>query len=185
MQTRSCPCLGILVSARTFKNSLTNSYQKKPRVDLRTAGKKSSLHLAQPVLSKKRSDSQESDKHISLSRSHLWSVKHSEQGRSQERNMGSGGDNLRVVAMLLPAFLLMGLETLLTVHVDRLLLSFASTIMFPSLTMGAKAILTARVDVAVCVWQLVNYLISPVVCYLKESVLHSYGVHLHKLLILI
>ena len=98
--------------------------------------------------------------------------------------MGSGGDNLRVVAMLLPAFLLMGLETLLTVHVVRLLLSFASTIMFP-LTTSAKAVLMARVDVAVCAWQLVNYLISPVVCYLKESVLHSYGVHLHKLLILI
>ena len=89
--------------------------------------------------------------------------------------MGSGGDNLRVVAMLLPAFLLMGLETLLTVHVVRLLLSFTSTIMFPSLTMSAKAVLTARVDVAVCVWQLINYLISPAVCYLKESMLHSYS----------
>ena len=87
--------------------------------------------------------------------------------------------------MLLPAFLLMGLETLLTVHVVRLLLSFASTIMFPFLTTSAKAVLMARVDLAVCVWQLVNYLISPAVCYLKESILHSYGVHLHKLLILI
>ena len=29
----------ILASARAIKNSLTNSYQKKPRVDLRTAGK--------------------------------------------------------------------------------------------------------------------------------------------------
>ena len=93
--------------------------------------------------------------------------------------MGRGGDNLRVVAMLLPAFLLMGLETLLTVHVFRLMLSFASTIMFPYLTSSAKAVLTARVDVAVCVWQLINYLISPAVCYLKEIRLHSNGVHLH------
>ena len=94
--------------------------------------------------------------------------------------MGSGGDNLRVVAMLLPAFLLMGLETLLTVQVIRLLVSFASAFIFPSLTTSAMAVLTARVDAAVCSWQLINYLISPAVCYLKESMLHSYGGHLHK-----
>ena len=70
-----------------------------------------------------------------------------------------GGDNLRVIGMLLPAFLLMGLETLLTVHVVRLLVSFASGVAFTSLA--------TRVDVAVCTWQLINYLISPLVCYLK------------------
>ena len=79
-------------------------------------------------------------------------------------SVGGGGDSLRVVAMLLPGFVLMGLETLLTVHAVRLSLSFASAVAFPSL-----AILTAgrRVDAAVCAWQLVNYLISPAVCYLK------------------
>ena len=78
--------------------------------------------------------------------------------------MGSAtSDSLRVVGMLLPAFVLMGLETLLTVHVVRLLVSFISGIVSPSLS----AIYMARVDVAVCAWQLINYLISPVVCYMK------------------
>ena len=77
--------------------------------------------------------------------------------------MGST-DNLRVMGTLLPAFLLMGLETLLTVHVVRLLVSFASGVAFPSLTTTTVA---TRVDVAVCAWQLINYLVSPLVCYLK------------------